>query len=130
MAAAVADFRPKTISTEKIKRGVDDLTITLEPTDDILKALAALRRKGLNPAIVVGFAAESQNLLENARKKLQAKKLDLLVANDISATDAGFNVDTNRVSLLYPDGRVEQQPLIEKSVVAELIVEKIAEMLI
>ncbi len=130
MTAAVADFRPRTVASEKIKRGTDALTITLEPTDDILKSLAAVRKVGSNPKIVVGFAAESQNLLENAQKKLLAKKLDMLVANDISAVDSGFNVDKNRVTLLYPNGKVDQYPLIEKIAVAEIIVEKIAEMII
>ena len=129
MAAAVADFKPKNVASEKIKRGSDSLTIIMEPTEDILKGLAARRKSGEKPHIVVGFAAESQNLLENAKKKLVAKKLDLLIANDISNSDSGFGVDMNRVSLLYPDGRIEPQELADKSVVGDLVIEKITGMM-
>jgi phosphopantothenoylcysteine decarboxylase/phosphopantothenate--cysteine ligase len=75
---------------------------------------------------VVGFAAESQELLKNASNKLQSKKLDLIAANDISANDAGFSVETNRITLLYPDGRTESLPLISKTEAAGIIIERIA----
>jgi phosphopantothenoylcysteine decarboxylase/phosphopantothenate--cysteine ligase len=78
---------------------------------------------------VIGFAAESQDLLENARIKLKKKKLDLIVANDISASDAGFGVDSNRVILIQPDGSAEALPLMTKLEVAETILEKAAQML-
>ena len=77
----------------------------------------------------MGFAAESQNLLENAAVKLQSKKLDLIVANDISASDAGFSVETNRVTLLFPDGETESLSLMNKSEIAEIIITHVAALL-
>jgi len=79
--------------------------------------------------VVIGFAAESRDLLENATIKLQSKKLDIIAANDISATDAGFSVDTNRVTLLYPDGSSEALPLMSKTEVAETIIARVAALL-
>ena len=78
---------------------------------------------------MVGFAAESQNLLDNAANKLESKKLDLIVANDISADDAGFAVETNRVTLLFADGRRESLPLMSKIKTAEIILERVAVLL-
>ena len=117
MAAAVADFKPACSKEEKIKKNDGVPTITLEPTADVLGAVAALPQEE-RPRLLVGFAAESQNLLENAQSKLKSKKLDLMVANDISAPQAGFDVDTNRVTLLWADGRVEGLPLMSKAEVA------------
>ena len=122
MAAAVADFRPAQAASQKIKKGSGRLRLALEPTDDILLKLAGLRQPGLLPRVVVGFAAESQDLEKNAATKLAAKKLDLIVANDISAPDAGFGVETNRVTLLYADGRREELPLQSKAEVGEEVV--------
>jgi phosphopantothenoylcysteine decarboxylase/phosphopantothenate--cysteine ligase len=79
--------------------------------------------------VVVGFAAESQSLLENALNKLQSKKLDLIAANDISAADAGFSVETNRITLLFADGRREVLPLMSKSEAANIIIERVAALL-
>jgi len=131
MAAAVADFRPKNTAKDKIKKEGGVPQIELEATDDILKAVSAsgLERSGKRPCIVAGFAAESQSLIENAVNKLQSKHLDLIAANDISADDAGFAVETNRVTLLFADGRRESLSLMSKAEVAEIIVARIAALL-
>jgi phosphopantothenoylcysteine decarboxylase/phosphopantothenate--cysteine ligase len=101
MAAAVADFRPAIAQAGKIKKHHGAPTVELEPTTDILAEISGRRRDG---QIIVGFAAETDHLIENAAAKLRAKRLDLLVANDISQNGAGFDVDTNIVTLLFPDG--------------------------
>ncbi|MEP0806049.1 MAG: bifunctional phosphopantothenoylcysteine decarboxylase/phosphopantothenate--cysteine ligase CoaBC [Chloroflexota bacterium] len=129
MAAAVADFRPKRVAENKIKKEGGIPQIELEATEDILKAAAGLRSEGKRKQVVVGFAAESQSLLENAANKLQSKKLDLIAANDISASDAGFSVETNRITLLFADGRRESLSLMSKSEAAEIIVERVAALL-
>ena len=129
MAAAVADFKPKDTAAHKIKK-VDGIPeIKLEATPDILGAVAELKEKTDFPRITVGFAAESQDLLKNARAKLERKRLDLIVANDITAVDAGFGVDTNRVSLLAPAGFSESLPLLSKAEVAEVVLDHIVELL-
>ena len=130
MAAAVADFRPKNMAKDKIKKEGGVPQIELEATEDILKAVSAsgLGRSG-RPRVVAGFAAESQSLIENAVNKLQSKKLDLIAANDISAEDAGFAVETNRITLLFADGRKESLALMSKTEVAEIIIERIAALL-
>jgi len=125
MAAAVADFRPKRTASDKIKSRDGVPHLELEATDDILKAVA----KGKRPRVVIGFAAETRDLESNAAEKLKAKKLDLIVANDISADDAGFGVDTNRVTLIPADGRAESLPLASKSEVAEMIIGRLAALL-
>ncbi len=126
MAAAVADFRPATPRGHKIKKEDGDPALALERTADILAAVkaqkAAQREQPSNPKIVVGFAAETQDLLANAQAKLHAKGLDLIVANNVSASDAGFEVDTNRVLLLWADGQRAELPLMSKAEVAEKIV--------
>jgi phosphopantothenoylcysteine decarboxylase/phosphopantothenate--cysteine ligase len=129
MAAAVADFRPKNQSKDKIKKEDGIPQIELEATEDILKAVAGQRSEKERPFVVVGFAAESRDLLENAASKLTSKGLDLIAANDISARDAGFAVETNRVTILFAGGRRESLPLMSKSEVAETIVERIAGLL-
>jgi phosphopantothenoylcysteine decarboxylase/phosphopantothenate--cysteine ligase len=128
MAAAVADFRPAAPAGQKIKKETGVPTIELQANPDIL--LEVSHRKGQTgfPRVVVGFAAESQSLLENAQHKLMAKKLDLIVANDISAADAGFAVDTNRVTLLDPAG-AETLPLMSKDGVAEAVLARLVEKL-
>jgi phosphopantothenoylcysteine decarboxylase/phosphopantothenate--cysteine ligase len=103
MTAAVADFRPVQVSSGKIKRNGSSRTLDLEPTDDILAGICARRRPG---QLVVGFAAETENLIENARAKLQKKSLDLVVANNVTEEGAGFDVDTNIVTVVFPDGRI------------------------
>ena len=129
MAAAVADFRPAQIAANKIKKTGADLRLELERTDDILLAVKAQRASSGYPTIVVGFAAESENLLENARFKLRRKGLDLLVANDISAADAGFAVDDNRVVLLDADGGMQRLDLRSKASVGVEIIKRIAALL-
>jgi phosphopantothenoylcysteine decarboxylase/phosphopantothenate--cysteine ligase len=103
MAAAVADFTPRRRSGDKIKKeNRDSLTLELVPTTDILKELCAKRKKG---QVIVGFAAETGELHSNARAKLKGKKVDMLVANDVSEKDTGFDSDFNRALILYADGR-------------------------
>ena len=137
MAAAVADFRPKKVAESKLKKKDGIPQVELEAAPDILGTVASMplgTGASLGPEqkrlkVVVGFAAESRDLLENATVKLQSKKLDFIAANDISATDAGFSVDTNRVTLLYPDGSSEALPLMSKTEVAETIIARIAALL-
>jgi phosphopantothenoylcysteine decarboxylase/phosphopantothenate--cysteine ligase len=129
MVAAVADFRPTTAAQDKIKRRRGVPEVVLEPTDDILELVAKQRKKTGHPTVVVGFAAESQDLVENARTKLKEKSLSLIVANDITDTKAGFAVDTNQVTLLDEAGNCEEFPLMSKVEVAELILDRVVELL-
>ncbi len=129
MAAAVADFHPRQASEQKIKKNSRLQEIPLEPTRDILECIGEIRQKTGFPRRVVGFAAETESVLENARQKLTAKKLDLIVANDVSAPDSGFSVDTNRVTFLFPDGQVKPQALATKYEVAEAIMKIVVEWL-
>lgn len=123
MAAAVADYRPKSTSREKIKKAGSGLTLDLECTRDILSTI-----KG--NLIKVGFAAETSNLVENAREKLKQKGLDLIVANDITASDSGFGTDTNRVTVIDKEGGVDSLPLLTKQEVAETILDRVAQLLL
>jgi phosphopantothenoylcysteine decarboxylase/phosphopantothenate--cysteine ligase len=132
MAAAVADYRPATVSEQKIKKQLqadETLTVPLTRNPDILLAVYEQRQHINLPRVVVGFAAESENLLANAQSKLERKGLDMLVANDITAPDAGFNVDTNRVTLLYRDGYTVPLDLTSKANVAETVVAEVARLL-
>ncbi|MGQ9832450.1 MAG: bifunctional phosphopantothenoylcysteine decarboxylase/phosphopantothenate--cysteine ligase CoaBC [Candidatus Villigracilaceae bacterium] len=129
MAAAVADFRPAQAAREKIKKRDAIPQVHLEATEDILAVVAAQRSRLNRLRAVVGFAAESRDLLKNAAEKLQSKNLDFIVANDISAVDAGFGVDTNRVTLLFADGHNEPLPLMSKTEVAEVVVQRLTAML-
>jgi len=129
MAAAVADFRPAHASEHKLKKDKQIPKIELAFTPDILQQVAKHKAKHGTPKVTVGFAAESQDLLENAREKLDVKALDLIVANDISAEDAGFSVDTNRVTLLYPDGQHRELPLMSKAAVAQAVLEEVQALL-
>jgi phosphopantothenoylcysteine decarboxylase/phosphopantothenate--cysteine ligase len=123
MAAAVADYRPKRVSKSKIKRErASDLVLELERTPDIL---GEVKGKFLR----VGFAAESENLLANAKGKLEKKRLDLIVANDITAKDSGIGADTNQVVIIDRKGKVEKLPLLPKREVADRILDRIAEFL-
>jgi len=142
MSAAVADFRPAERAEQKIKKKGDDegMHITLERNPDVLKSVYELRQ---NPQklssgeqgnlarlqVVVGFAAESENLLNNAQIKVKRKGLDFIVANDISAQDAGFAVDNNRVVFLHKDGTQESFDLMSKAKVAEQIIDRVAKLL-
>lgn len=127
MAAAVADFRPAEVVGHKIKKGAAGLTLHLERTPDILAEVAAQRERSGRPVLVVGFAAETEDLLRNARAKLEAKRLDLIVANDVSSPDSGFGADTNRVTLLDRYGLEQALPLLPKEEVAGRIWEWVVE---
>lgn len=129
MAAAVADFRPKNAAADKFKKRDGIPQVELEAAPDVLETVAGLGSGEKRPRVVVGFAAESRDLIQNASAKLSSKKLDLIVANDICAPDSGFGVDTNRVILLFADGREESLPLMSKAEVAEAIIERVAAML-
>ena len=125
MAAAVADFKPRMSSDHKMKKADGMPEILLEPTPDILSEVMVEKEKSGFPLISVGFAAESDDLRNNAQKKLTEKQLDLIVANDISAPDAGFAVDTNRVTILDAGGGEEILPLISKAEVAQFVLERV-----
>jgi phosphopantothenoylcysteine decarboxylase/phosphopantothenate--cysteine ligase len=127
MAAAVADFRPKQVAENKLKKRDGIPQIELEAAPDVLAAVAAMAAG--RPRVVIGFAAESRDLLKNAAAKLRSKKLDLIVANDISGTDSGFGVDTNRVTLLFSDAKEQALPLMRKDEVAETIIAHLAMLL-
>ena len=124
MAAAVADFRPQTMHENKIKRAGGVPEVLLEPTDDILVQVAKQR-----PLVVVGFAAESVDLIKNAANKRKDKGLDLIVANDITESDAGFGTETNRVTIIGADGGSDELPLMAKSKVADAVMERIENLL-
>jgi phosphopantothenoylcysteine decarboxylase/phosphopantothenate--cysteine ligase len=119
MAAAVADWRPRRVSAQKMKKadGVD--SIDLERTEDVLEYIRGIKGR----LIVVGFAAETENLIAEAQRKLRDKGLDLIVANDVSRADAGFDVDTNKATLLTAEGKTEDLPLMTKRELAQKIVD-------
>jgi phosphopantothenoylcysteine decarboxylase / phosphopantothenate---cysteine ligase len=123
MAAAVADFRPAHSETQKIKKGGGIPEIKLEPTEDILKLVAKTKSKTGFPILTIGFAAESQDLIDNAREKLAAKSLDLIVANDITRSDSGFEVDTNTITLIDRKGRAQSMPTLTKLEVADKVID-------
>jgi len=118
--AAVADYKPKSATTAKIKKEVAgaDLTLELTRTPDILAEVKGNFLK-------IGFAAESENLVENARDELVKKKLDLVAANDITASDSGFEVDTNRVTIIDKNGKTEELPLMSKKEVADKLLDRV-----
>lgn len=126
MAAAVADFKPISSADQKIKKSADndEMTIKLTKTADILKRVAQMKRPG---QLTVGFAAETQNLLDNAQKKLISKQLDLLIANDVSKPGVGFNGDTNQVTILQPDQAPIKTTLADKHVIAKQVVDQISQ---
>ena len=121
-AAAVADYRPLVRSDTKIKKKVESATIELIKNPDILAGLGGMERK----PFLVGFAAETDELAENAKKKLIEKNIDMIVANDVSQADAGFNVDTNRALLLFKDGSSSDCGLMSKDQLAEAILDHVA----
>jgi phosphopantothenoylcysteine decarboxylase/phosphopantothenate--cysteine ligase len=120
-AAAVADYRPAEKHAEKMKKTDGSLTVQLEPTVDILQEIASAK----GDKFIVGFAAETTNVGQNARKKMAAKNLDLIVANDVTAEGAGFDHDTNVVSLFYGDGREVAVPKMSKAEVAQRVLDEI-----
>lgn len=120
-AAAVADYRPHDVACQKIKKKTDDaLTIVMDKNPDILKTLGAAKTH----QVLIGFAAETQNLLDNAREKVAKKNLDMIVANDVTAAGAGFNTDTNIVKFLYADGRLRSLEQMPKTEVAQQILDE------
>ncbi len=122
MAAAVCDWRPRSPSPQKIKKLEMSRALQLKPTPDILRAVRS--RKGNR--IFVGFAAETRDLLKEAKRKLAEKGLDLIVANDVSRKDSGFDADTNQVTLIAADGKSEALPLMSKDDAADRIIAWVA----
>lgn len=118
MAAAVSDYRPETMASEKLKKNNKELNLNLRRTIDILSNIDG-------DFIKVGFAAESSNLIENAKKKMKQKKLEIVVANDITVKDSGFGSDNNRVIIISADGKVEALPLLTKRKVADEILNRV-----
>jgi len=125
MAAAVADYRPAASAEHKIKKSDADMPLNLVPTQDILSAVAENRDENNRLKAVIGFAAETESLVANARDKLTRKRLDLIVANDVSTADSGFSVDTNRVTLIDSAGQANELPLLQKQEVAEIIIDRL-----
>lgn len=120
-AAAVADYRPRDVADQKIKKKTDDaLTVVMDKNPDILKTLGSKKTH----QVLIGFAAETQNLLANASEKIIKKNLDMIVANDVTAAGAGFNTDTNIVKLLYPSGEVLALEQMPKVAVANVILDQ------
>ncbi len=126
MAAAVADFRPEQASEQKIKKNSSTLTLTLIPTPDILLTVGERRQETGYPHILIGFAAETQDLLKNAQAKLDRKNADYIIANDVTADGAGFQNETNIVTILGADGSVVSLPQQTKTAVAEAIIQRVA----
>lgn len=122
-SAAVCDYRPALMAEQKIKKTTNQLFLDLYKTEDILAAVGQIKED----RILIGFAAETETVLAHAHKKLIAKNLDLVVANDVTAPDAGFDTDTNRVTLLYRDGREQQLALMSKRDVADKILDAVRE---
>lgn len=121
MAAAVADYRPMKTADQKLKKTAGPMTLELTRTVDVLAEIAPLKRK----QIVVGFAAETENILTNAERKLTEKNLDLIIANDVASTDTGFAVDTNAVTIIGRDGQRHNVPLMQKDEVADRILDAV-----
>jgi phosphopantothenoylcysteine decarboxylase/phosphopantothenate--cysteine ligase len=122
MAAAVADYRPTTEAEQKIKKVSADLSIDLAKTTDILEAATG-------DFVKVGFSAETQNLVSNAKVKVGSKNLDLIVANDVTDPDSGFGIDTNKVTLIDRDLNVEELPVLTKYEVGHRILDRVSKLL-
>ena len=120
-AAAVADYTPQTAAQDKIKKSGDDMTISLVPTVDILKYLGEHKKQG---QVLCGFAMETQDLLENAKRKLESKNADMIVANNLKVSGAGFGTDTNVVTMIKRDG-IKELPLLTKDEVAKEILDEL-----
>lgn len=119
MSAAVADWRPATVAGRKMKKRKCRWTLKLIPTPDILKTIESLKQK----RVYVGFAAETDNLIKEAKRKLLDKGLDIIIANDVSKKDSGFEVDTNRVTVIGSSGWMIELPLMSKKQVARCLVD-------
>jgi len=125
-AAAVADFRPAAVAENKIKKTDADLMMPLTRNPDILKELGSTKRPN---TVLIGFAAETQDLIENAKKKIESKNLDFIVANDLTTEGAGFQSDTNVVTIIDRQGRMEHLSKMSKSELAEVILDKAKKLL-
>ncbi len=124
-AAAVSDYRPRVTSEKKIKKGSTEYILALERTKDILEELG--KKKGNR--ILVGFAAETEDVMANAKKKLLEKNLDFIVVNDVTQPGSGFGSDTNQVKILYPSGEAKDLPLMTKDEVSQLILDEVVRLL-
>ena len=124
-SAAVADYKPKNYSNKKIKKSDDDLVIELYRNKDIAQEIGKIK----NNKILVGFAAETNDLIENASLKIKKKNLDFIVANDLTKEGAGFGVDTNIVKIIDKEGNITEYPKMKKEEVANIILDKIKELL-
>ncbi len=125
MAAAVSDYRPVSFAGQKLKRAGEEIIVKLTHNPDILAALGQQK----NRQVLVGFAAETDELIAHARKKLVNKRLDLIVANDVTRPGSGFAVDTNEVTLLFADGRSQVYPLLPKDEVADRVLDHVADLM-
>ncbi|MDD6233483.1 MAG: phosphopantothenoylcysteine decarboxylase, partial [Frisingicoccus sp.] len=123
-AAAVADYRPSVVAQEKVKKADDNLSIDLERTDDILKYLGNHKKDG---QFLCGFSMETENMIENSKKKLEKKNLDMIVANNLKVQGAGFETDTNIVTMITKDS-LDELPIMGKDAVAGCIIDKIMEL--
>lgn len=128
MAAAVADYTPQARAEQKVAKADGDLTIVLRRTPDILATLGARRAAGGGPAVLVGFAAETSDVVAKATDKLRRKQVDLIVANDVSRSDAGFDVDTNEVTLVSASG-ADVVPLQSKARIAGAVLDRLVTLL-
>ena len=124
-SAAVADYKPKNYSNKKIKKSDDDLVIELDRNKDIAQEIGKIK----NNKILVGFAAETNDLIENASLKIKKKNIDFIVANDLTKEGAGFGVDTNIVKIIDKEGNITEYPKMKKEEVANIILDKIKELL-
>ncbi|MCM0757125.1 bifunctional phosphopantothenoylcysteine decarboxylase/phosphopantothenate--cysteine ligase CoaBC [Sporomusa sphaeroides DSM 2875] len=124
-AAAVADYRPETAADQKIKKTGNTLTLSMVKNPDILRELGERKKHQL----LIGFAAETQELLSHAQEKLIKKNLDMIVANDVTLPGAGFNTDTNIVRVIHKNGQIEELPQLTKRQVAEILIDRICVML-
>jgi len=124
-AAAVSDYRPKEVSQKKLKKTESYSSLELEKTADILEEVG--KKKG--DRILVGFAAETEDLMANARKKLIGKNLDFIVVNDVTKPGAGFELDTNQVKILYSSGESKDVPLMSKEEVSQVILDDVSKLL-
>ena len=122
-AAAVSDYRPKEAAKQKVKKGEEESTVLLNKSEDILLKLG----KNKENRILVGFAAETENLEKNAKEKLVKKNLDMIVGNLLDGESSGFGTDTNRVVFFYRNGDREQLPLMDKDMVAHVLLDRILE---
>ena len=123
MSAAVSDYRVRNVAAQKIKKSAETLTLELVKNPDILKELGQIKKS----QVLIGFAAETENLFEYAQKKLEEKNLEMIVANNVAEEGAGFSVATNIATLIYRNGRIENFPKMTKAELAEKIINRVAE---